>query len=260
MNKCNFLSLQNNLESCPFCYGSVKGPRILPCQHTYCRKCLDEIAIVDKGTKNKLIKCLICSWTAVFSDEEMNNYTFQNSFIMQMDYYKEYRAVPIPLAVVSLSPTIETLKKVSKFNHEGICAKCGRDSARRKNGKKYSCHLCNCVEYCSTKCKEKDKSRHRIDCIITYVIRNWLHINNDFIPPQPEDGIFDVYAFNGGSSCCQLFTFKNTLGNELMFEIMSEEFCSSRVVPSEMTDQVKAYRLHDGIVVSTNWSMINIEI
>ena len=136
MNTCTYLSLQINLESCPFCNELVKIPTILACQHIYCQKCLDEILIVDKTTKNKLIKCLICSWMSEISDEQMKTYPFQNSFIMQMDYYKEYTAIPIPLAVFLLSPTIETLKTIRNSNVEGICATCGRDLARRKNGKK----------------------------------------------------------------------------------------------------------------------------
>ena len=263
MNKCMYLSLQNNLESCPICHKSVKSPLCLPCQHTYCQKFLDEILIVDKATRNKLIKCFICSWTSEFLDEEMN-YTFQNSFIIQMDYYKEYTAIPKPLAVALLSLTIETLKTICRFNLEGIWANCGRDSTRRKNEEKYSYHLCNCVEYCSTKWKKKDASEHAIVCVVTYIIRNWLHINCNFILPHSEDGVFDVYAFLGWSSCCQLFTFKNPVGNELMFEIYSGKFSSHWCVPSEMTgtlsDEVTRYCVHDGIFVSNDWLMINIKI
>ncbi|XP_041529445.1 tripartite motif-containing protein 59-like [Microtus oregoni] len=38
--------------TCPICYGIFKDPRVLPCSHTFCRNCLENVL---QGTRNSLL-------------------------------------------------------------------------------------------------------------------------------------------------------------------------------------------------------------
>ena len=53
------LSKLGGILNCPICLDSYTDPRALPCLHTYCKKCIDNLSTGGKkGTRN--VKCPEC--------------------------------------------------------------------------------------------------------------------------------------------------------------------------------------------------------
>ncbi|XP_078576762.1 uncharacterized protein LOC144862270 [Branchiostoma floridae x Branchiostoma japonicum] len=52
--------IQEDILSCPICYHQLTEPKALPCQHTYCCKCLQELA---RRAKNGQFQCPECGKT-----------------------------------------------------------------------------------------------------------------------------------------------------------------------------------------------------
>ena len=48
--------------TCPICYQLYKDPKVLPCQHSYCRECLGKLE------KNKQVTCPECRKVAEVPD------------------------------------------------------------------------------------------------------------------------------------------------------------------------------------------------
>lgn len=51
--------LEKNLE-CGICLESFQEPKVLPCQHTYCKKCLERIIFRASGGRVQKITCPEC--------------------------------------------------------------------------------------------------------------------------------------------------------------------------------------------------------
>lgn len=51
------LSLIQELLECPICYNLYENPHVLPCQHTFCKKC---IISLQSNSLSKAIDCPIC--------------------------------------------------------------------------------------------------------------------------------------------------------------------------------------------------------
>ena len=54
-----FKNLKKEAE-CPVCLDTLKNPKTLPCLHSFCLECLDELAIVARGQLQTTIKCPVC--------------------------------------------------------------------------------------------------------------------------------------------------------------------------------------------------------
>ncbi|KAH7708956.1 RING finger protein nhl-1-like protein [Aphelenchoides avenae] len=49
----------NNLLKCPACERRLENPKVLPCGHSLCEKCLD--SLVEGDDQRKMMKCPECS-------------------------------------------------------------------------------------------------------------------------------------------------------------------------------------------------------
>ena len=54
-----FKNLKKKAE-CPLCLGTFKTPKTLPCLHSFCLACLDQLANVARGHLETTIKCSVC--------------------------------------------------------------------------------------------------------------------------------------------------------------------------------------------------------
>ena len=87
---------------CPICYNKMKKPKILPCQHTFCWKCLKKIA--DTTAQN--ISCAICrSLHDLPSISIEHEYGLPNNLTL----VAIFDSMSLPLG-----PEIVTLTKVTK--------------------------------------------------------------------------------------------------------------------------------------------------
>ena len=87
---------------CPICYNKMKKPKILPCQHTFCWKCLKKIA----DTTAQKISCAICrSLHDLPSISIEHEYGLPNNLTL----VAIFDSMSLPLG-----PEIVTLTKVTK--------------------------------------------------------------------------------------------------------------------------------------------------
>ena len=68
-----FKSLKKEAE-CPLCLETVKNPRTLPCLHSFCLECLDELASFARRQLQTTIKCPVCQTSFPIPDTD----TFAN--------------------------------------------------------------------------------------------------------------------------------------------------------------------------------------
>ena len=68
-----FKSLKKEAE-CPLCLETVKNPKTLPCLHSFCLECLDELANFARRQLQTTIKCPVCQTSFPIPDTD----TFAN--------------------------------------------------------------------------------------------------------------------------------------------------------------------------------------
>ena len=66
-----FKNLKKEAE-CPVCLDTLKNPKTLPCLHSFCLECLDELAIVARGQLQTTIKCPV--WLTSFQIPENDTF------------------------------------------------------------------------------------------------------------------------------------------------------------------------------------------
>ncbi|XP_074612449.1 E3 ubiquitin-protein ligase TRIM45-like isoform X1 [Acropora palmata] len=54
-----FKSLKKEAE-CPLCLDTVENPKTLPCLHSFCQECLEEMANFARGQQQETINCPVC--------------------------------------------------------------------------------------------------------------------------------------------------------------------------------------------------------
>ena len=54
-----FKSIKKEAE-CPLCLDTVKNPKTLPCLHSFCQECLEEMANFARGQQQETINCPVC--------------------------------------------------------------------------------------------------------------------------------------------------------------------------------------------------------
>ena len=62
-----FKSLKKEAE-CPLCLETVKNPKTLPCLHSFCLECLEEVANFARGQQQTAIKCPVCQTSFPLSE------------------------------------------------------------------------------------------------------------------------------------------------------------------------------------------------
>ena len=70
----NFLRVLKKDAECPLCLETVKNPKTLPCPHSFCLKCLDELASFARRQLQGRIKCPVCQTSFQIPDTD----TFAN--------------------------------------------------------------------------------------------------------------------------------------------------------------------------------------
>ena len=68
-----FKSLKKEAE-CPLCLETIKNPKTLPCLHSFCLECLDELASFARRQLQTTIKCPVCQTSFPIPDTD----TFAN--------------------------------------------------------------------------------------------------------------------------------------------------------------------------------------
>ena len=68
-----FRNLKKEVE-CPLCQETVKNPKTLPCLHSFCLECLDELANFARRQLQTTIKCPVCQISFQIPDTD----TFAN--------------------------------------------------------------------------------------------------------------------------------------------------------------------------------------
>ena len=64
-----FKSLKKEAE-CPLCLQTVKNPKTLPCLHSFCPECLDEVASFARRQLQTTIKCPVCQTSFPIPDTD----------------------------------------------------------------------------------------------------------------------------------------------------------------------------------------------
>ena len=64
-----FKSLKKKAE-CPLCLETIKNPKTLPCLHSFCLECLDELASFARRQLQTTIKCLVCQTSLSLPDTD----------------------------------------------------------------------------------------------------------------------------------------------------------------------------------------------
>ena len=75
---------------CPICWETLKDPKTLPCLHSFCLICLDNLASIGRGRRQDEISCEICE-TLIPIPEENTFSHFPTSF--HLDRFKEILTV-----------------------------------------------------------------------------------------------------------------------------------------------------------------------
>ena len=64
-----FKSLKKEAQ-CPLCLETVKNPKTLPCLHSFCLGCLEEVANFARGQQQTTIKCPVCQTSFPIPDTD----------------------------------------------------------------------------------------------------------------------------------------------------------------------------------------------
>ena len=64
-----FKSLKKEAE-CPLCLETIKNPKTLPCLHSFCLECLDEVASFARRQLQTTIKCPVCQTSFPIPDTD----------------------------------------------------------------------------------------------------------------------------------------------------------------------------------------------
>ena len=116
-----FSSLEEQL-TCPICLEQFANPKILPCFHSFCSKCLESIPLeLQQGSRT--LRCPTCRSLCQLPQQGT-------------------QALPSPFTINSLSE-VYNLKKVSGNRHAS-CDKCNSSDANRycKQCAKFLCQPC----------------------------------------------------------------------------------------------------------------------
>ncbi len=122
------ISFQHLLD-CPVCMDSKHTPKLLPCQHTVCVKCIDSLQRVARNT----IACPMC----------------RHSTVLPMNGHKD---LPTNLTLVQLKDTLSSYNN-SLQQSEKICEFC------EESGTNVT-HLCNdCNDFFCESCAKKHQTK-----------------------------------------------------------------------------------------------------
>ena len=92
-------TIQSNFLICRVCLEPHRDPRALPCQHGFCRECLEQC--VSSSTDKRTLFCPTCREVLKISKEGVRN-------------------LPVHFLVSSLQDTVDMEQKVKYHNKMGL--------------------------------------------------------------------------------------------------------------------------------------------
>ena len=73
-----------DLTECPVCLDEYKDPKLLPCNHTLCLNCLENLQRTkQKGKKGSHLKCPICNTIHEVPERGVTSFT-ENQHVIEL--------------------------------------------------------------------------------------------------------------------------------------------------------------------------------
>ena len=117
--------------ACPICLNRIDDPRILPCLHSFCRRCLEQAIGRDQGPGRGVLQCPTCQQSVSLGPEGIDNLPsnlfVSNLFEAMVQHHEDYDNGERPITGTRWCSSCEEGSKataVCKNCNEYLCDNC----------------------------------------------------------------------------------------------------------------------------------------
>ncbi|XP_064641734.1 E3 ubiquitin-protein ligase TRIM71-like [Lineus longissimus] len=146
-------------STCQLCLDHLEDPKVLPCMHSFCRRCLDDLAC---GGEDRIVQCPTCHQRMSLGDAGVDGLP-SNSFINNINNI---------LDVVTQEEEYESPRELEKTRY---CSSC-------EDGSKATSQCRNCTEFLCDKCV---RAHQRVRLTRDHEIVRFMY-NSVTSKPQPQ--------------------------------------------------------------------------